>query len=559
MTSKLPVPAARRNLNFEFAGDLAAKLERTLSLRNDKIYQHYGASFDGDAIKRQQQLPKKSQHSVSKQARKSTQTLPPANADSKTDALPPTNDKAVHDRITHANFSALLAERDEHIDKLIAHLDELHAHNERFAADNERLISEASRPCHACSDHAVHQRQLQAEIDHQTDLNTAHTQDVRMLKTLVYRLNVQLERHQDQLRRLNAPDEAFANPDIAPGATDPANTSPATSWGAVNTHTLAPLLNAYSAQIAEQRTLIAQYEQDATHFTGRLKQIIDENETIHAAHDQLRTETVAWQTERVRLRSQLECYRDKADVQSRRADLAKQKLVEVLRCYEQKVQSQSIDLERLQEAYGRVNGELTGLRAMQQNPERLVESLRECQRLFEELKGQHDADRAQLATECERLRVHCREVEERMALVATELADVRRTADKREGECVELNKKMVVLRQSLARVRLSREAFRTRVKQMQHHQQQLGQHQYAQIPASDADVELMLRQRTLNAQTEVHGRYMHEIETLTRRLQQRDDTLRRVLQAKVGAGDGSKSRTKEAAQQKQSAAVITAL
>lgn len=65
---------------------------------------------------------------------------------------------------------------------------------------------------------------------------------------------------------------------------------------------------------------------------------------------------------------------------TKRSDLTKEKLVEVLRCYEQKVQSQHLDVERLQEAYARAKGELTAIRNMQQNPEVMVESLKECQR-----------------------------------------------------------------------------------------------------------------------------------------------------------------------------------
>lgn len=72
--------------------------------------------------------------------------------------------------------------------------------------------------------------------------------------------------------------------------------------------------------------------------------------------------------------------RNKAELQSKRADLAKEKLVEVLRCYEQKVQSQHLDVERLQEAYARAKGELSAIRGLQQNPEAVVESLKECQR-----------------------------------------------------------------------------------------------------------------------------------------------------------------------------------
>lgn len=73
-------------------------------------------------------------------------------------------------------------------------------------------------------------------------------------------------------------------------------------------------------------------------------------------------------------------YSNKAEIHSKRADLAKEKLVEVLRCYEQTIQSQSLDLERLQEAYARTKGELTSMKNMKQQPEVVVESLKECQK-----------------------------------------------------------------------------------------------------------------------------------------------------------------------------------
>lgn len=60
--------------------------------------------------------------------------------------------------------------------------------------------------------------------------------------------------------------------------------------------------------------------------------------------------------------------------------LAKQKLMEVVRCYEKKLQSQTIDLQRLQEAHSRLRNEQTNCQTMHQQPELVVESLKECQR-----------------------------------------------------------------------------------------------------------------------------------------------------------------------------------
>lgn len=149
--------------------------------------------------------------------------------------------------------------------------------------------------------------------------------------------------------------------------------------------------------IHEKTDLVQQYENELGHFTGRLKDVIAENERLHAEMEEMRRQDEMWSTDKTRLQAQLDIfrfvdlhsvrillktiyYRNKAEIQSKRADLAKEKLVEVLRCYEQKVQSQHLDLERLQEAYARSKGELTAVRSMQQNPEVVVESLKECQK-----------------------------------------------------------------------------------------------------------------------------------------------------------------------------------
>lgn len=73
-------------------------------------------------------------------------------------------------------------------------------------------------------------------------------------------------------------------------------------------------------------------------------------------------------------------FRNKAEVHSKSADLAKEKLMEVMRHYEQKIQTQSIDIQRLQEACGRLKGEQTNCKTMHEQPELVIERLKECQR-----------------------------------------------------------------------------------------------------------------------------------------------------------------------------------
>lgn len=73
--------------------------------------------------------------------------------------------------------------------------------------------------------------------------------------------------------------------------------------------------------------------------------------------------------------------------------------MEVLRCYEQKIQAHTIDMERLQEAYSRLKGEQITCKTVHQQPELVIEKLKECQKLFEEANIQHSIEKAKIIDE----------------------------------------------------------------------------------------------------------------------------------------------------------------
>lgn len=114
------------------------------------------------------------------------------------------------------------------------------------------------------------------------DLN----EDINMLKNVVYRLNVQLERYQDKLRKNNitfpktvdSDNENITNAEITNHSDH--KHSPI-SWGNVNAHTLGPLLDAYQDTVKEKEDIISAYEIELSNFTGKLKSVIDENEILH--------------------------------------------------------------------------------------------------------------------------------------------------------------------------------------------------------------------------------------------------------------------------------------
>lgn len=176
-------------------------------------------------------------------------------------------------------------------------MDELHAHNIRFAAENERLLN---TKCESCAELQMSLDQCRSETEHQIQMNQQTSEDIRMMKTLVYRLNVQLERHQDELRKHNS--DVLCNKDIIGGFRQQ-------DWGAVNAHTLAPLLQAYSEMCDDKDDLVRQYEQELTLFTGRLKEVLSENERIHDEMDELEKNTEMWTNHRTRLQAQLDIFR----------------------------------------------------------------------------------------------------------------------------------------------------------------------------------------------------------------------------------------------------------
>lgn len=266
-----------------------------------------------------------------------------------------------------------MQEKDEQIEKLVERLTILHSHNEQFAAENDRLKSKECESCKELSNSEQRLRETSLQLRKEND---ELRDDVKMMKTLIYRLNVQLERHQDELRKFG--DQQESN---FPKISYDSNEEQHLHWGSVKAHTLGPLLNAYSEIIKEKNNLVQQYENELNHFTGKLKDVVVENERLQAELKTLKQDNEVWATDKTRLQAQMDLFRNKAEVQSKRADVTKEKLVEVLKCYEQKFQSQNLDLERLQEAYSRAKGELTALRGVQQCPsEVLAESLKEMQK-----------------------------------------------------------------------------------------------------------------------------------------------------------------------------------
>lgn len=221
--------------------------------------------------------------------------------------------------------------------------------------------------------------------------NAEMKNDLKMMKILVFRLNKHIEYYQEILNekeiKFDAP-TSFANEDE----------SSATTW-AIHTNILSPLMDSYEERIKEKNEIIKSYETELSLFTNKIKKVFEENEHLQEQFENLSKNTEVWRTEKQRLTSQCEILKNKASIHAKRADLAKEKLYEVLKVYEQKTQLQAIDIERLQEAYHRSKGEIASLKNLHKTPDIVTQQVEECQKFLSDLRNQFEIEKNQLLEE----------------------------------------------------------------------------------------------------------------------------------------------------------------
>lgn len=174
--------------------------------------------------------------------------------------------------------------------------------------------------CDSCRLLSKQSADYQLEIDRMTSENQHLANDIGMMKVLIYRLNVQLENYQEMLRKQNRDGKVSIGHSSATTLTGTTTAAAAAAqinfenidsidWGCVDTHVLAPLLNAYRDTIREKNGLVKQYEVELNQMTGRIKDILSENETLQGQIDELKQANDTWHAEKIRLQAQLDVCR----------------------------------------------------------------------------------------------------------------------------------------------------------------------------------------------------------------------------------------------------------
>ncbi|KAH8405705.1 hypothetical protein KR215_006989 [Drosophila sulfurigaster] len=411
-------------------------------------------------------------------------------------------------------LNGLLQAKEQQLEQLLQRLDTLHKYNDRFAKENEQLrldsdqlerrlgqAEEQLASCPRC-------QQLNQKLSGVVEQNKELANDVDMLKTLVFRLNVQIECYQDQ-RRTADKDAPTATPTTTSSAVPPWTTQ-------LPTHTLMPLLQAYDESFRDKDALLAQYAADFELFGGELKRALEENTRLLQAQEQLRRDVGGWTEERVRLQAQLGVCRSKAEAQTRKTDLVKEKLVEVMHFYEQRNQTLLLDMNHLQDAYARCKSELVSLKSSTLpapstppapntaavavvEPVGDSEAVQQCKTLLEQLKQEHARERSAL--------------EDQLQASNNRAASLLRSSEKAKHARDRLKARLRMTLQWAQKLEAGQTEVRETYDAVQH-LSTLLKHKESQLRG-------------------LHARNSEELEKLHQKLQQKDETIKNLLRSKM--------------------------
>ncbi|KAK9892316.1 hypothetical protein WA026_019120 [Henosepilachna vigintioctopunctata] len=346
---------------------------------------------------------------------------------------------------------------------------------------------EIQKICHGCEEYKAALEKFSTENNNLKLSKQELTEDIGMLKTVVFRLNVQLERYQEKLRKHNLVETPIKNFSIVPevGSGDilqdisqqnhNGHHHTPVSWGKVNSNTLGPLLEAFQDTINEKDDIINEYENEFSSFTGKYRDILQENENLHMKLTEDDHCSVRLKKELEIMKSELQNCKDQNDALIKKCSLKQDKIEEILKCYEAKVEQLKRDYNVLHEQYYKCRTEVASLneknKSLLESQEEFknekknfipisvhTASVNECKKWYEELKIQYEKEKEKLALNLEEQLKEMNELKSKLSLLQQEKQereDKIRQLEKhiRKGEA-----KYLELEQTLNELQLSKTA-----------------------------------------------------------------------------------------------------
>uniref|UniRef100_A0A1A9VXH6 Uncharacterized protein n=1 Tax=Glossina austeni TaxID=7395 RepID=A0A1A9VXH6_GLOAU len=436
-------------------------------------------------------------------------------------------------------FNELLQSKDQQMEKLLERLGVLHKFNEQFADENQRLLNEAKllqqqiaslqrqiAECERC-------RSLEGDLLKKAEDNKQLTADVEMMKTLTFRLNVQIEYYQDMIRRKNLSEEGAKSSNVSPHQVK--SSLPDWPEGPVRGHTLDPLLKAYDEMLRDKEELIKQYSEEFAQFAGDFKRILEENGRLQQQTETLRRDGGNWREEKTCLQAQLDVCRQKAEVQTKKTELTKEKLVEVMHTYEQKIQTLLLDMQHMQSAYTRCKGELAALKSAAAIPQdTIANSLQECKELLEQLRNQHSKEKMTLEQTIVELNEQATETVRKLEQLKSENATLTSKFSDLETHVEEQKKRYSHLQRESEKLKRSRDSLkaRLRIALQWTHKLEEGQTNLQHTWDALKRLETMVRHKESQVRG-LHARHIEEIDKMEKKLAQREETIRNILRDRL--------------------------
>ncbi|KAL2749492.1 centrosomal protein of 89 kDa [Vespula maculifrons] len=308
--------------------------------------------------------------------------------------------------------------------------------------------------------------------------NVQLKEDIVLLKKVIYQLNTELERYQDKLRLCGQVIPLqYSTSTMNDVEISRENKKMLESWGNVDLHALAPLLNAYQENITEKKELINKYEQELNDFTGRCKEIISENEFLQKELENSKSKCNRYIEEIKQISNDAALIKEQNDTVTQQAVHHKQKLQELQSLYERKIESLTqenkslhkevvtykTELSNLQGKYKIVN---EGYEILKSNSDKTmpvhvhVAAVDECKRLFEELKLQYESEKKKLTTRIKQLEESLPDNEKQLVTVTAERNHLKNLTKTLERDLKRTQHKLTNVQNIVYSIQISRDSFK---------------------------------------------------------------------------------------------------
>ncbi|KAL1512635.1 hypothetical protein ABEB36_002197 [Hypothenemus hampei] len=430
---------------------------------------------------------------------------------------------------------------------------------------------EECKVCLRCEEFAGRLDTVLKENEELRKKNREVHEDLGMLKTVVFRLNVQLERYQEKLRKHNIPiekysllhsqksstsqlkDEEIIN--ILTGDHQNHRHTPI-SWGSVNSHTLGPLLDAYQDSLNEKDDIIDNYETELAKFTGKMKEVLEENQHLYKQLHEDESCSTKLKMQLDQLKNELKSTKEQNDILIKKCAMKQDKVEEILKVYETKVDQMKRDYQVIYDDYTKLRVENASLKEKikslsdcqddfkceRQNYIPIAvhtASVNECKKWYEELKQQYEQEKLKLKETIENQQKMVNELKKSKETLEEKLHKLEKDVKKYEV-------KQLDLEHALNEVQLSRSACRKQLhkamyfaKDMVAEQETLlkalNQRQIENKAVKKIGSEMALRMDSLKMQLkDVQKSAWEELATVEQKIQEQEDLIERLKEEHKG-------------------------